>query len=135
MIGTRLLVGALTVVVVAVVLTGVVMLGPPSEQRARRLDQRRVLELQGLGRSIDGYRKMKGRLPGALADISRESGAAGSVPADPITGVAYIYRVVDPDRYEICAIFDRASDRQFAGDLWAHSAGLHCFTRKADAAE
>ena len=46
---------------------------------------------------------------------------------DPDTGVAYEYRVVDENHYELCATFARRreADRDV---FWNHPAGRHCFT-------
>lgn len=46
--------------------------------------------------------------------------------ADPVTAAPYVYRVLDEDRYELCATFDLDRDRNY--DLfWNHPAGRHCF--------
>ena len=48
MTGRQLLAGVVSLVVAAAIITGVVILGSPSNERALRLDQRRVSDLEGL---------------------------------------------------------------------------------------
>ena len=129
--GRKVLVAITVVAVVAAVITAIVMLGPPSEARARRLDARRERELQGIGASVEAYSTSTGHLPLTLDEISRQSGAPGLPARDPVTGLPYSYRIVDEKSYELCATFDRAADQRFAGDLWTHGAGNRCFVRKA----
>jgi hypothetical protein len=133
--GRNVLVGVTIVTVVATVITAIVMLGPPGEERARRLDGRRARELQGISAGVDAYWMSTGRLPGSLDEISKQSGAPGLPAKDPVTGAPYGYRVVDEKSYELCATFDRVSNQQFGGDLWMHGAGNRCFTRKAGASQ
>lgn len=128
--GERVLAGVTVVAVAAAVIAGVVMIGPPAEERARRLDQQRVDSLEGLARVVDSYWVSKGP-PASLDEIARQSGADLSM-RDPVTGVPYGYRVVG-ESYELCATFDRASAQRYAGDIWMHGPGPRCFTRKAGA--
>jgi hypothetical protein len=131
--GKHVLVGITVVVVVTAVVIGIVMLGPPGEERARRLDQRRARDLQGIGLGVDAYWTIKGRLPASLEEVSKEAGVASFSASDPVTGAPYSYRVVGDQNYELCATFDRASSPRSAGDLWTHGAGMRCFTRRAGA--
>ena len=124
----RVLIGITFVVVAAAAIVGIVMIGPPAEERARRLDQRRLDQLEGLARAVDFYWTSKGHLPASLEAIASESGATMTM-SDPVTGVPYGYRVTG-ERYELCATFDRVSGQRYAGDIWMHGAGLRCFTRK-----
>ncbi len=133
--GKRVLVGVTVVVVVTAVVIGIVMLGPPGEERARRLDQRRVMELQGIVLGVNALWMMRGRLPASLDEASKESGVVSFSTKDPVTGAPYGYRVVDDKNYEVCATFDRKSSTRFAGDRWTHGTGMRCFTRRAGAGQ
>jgi len=129
--GGILLAGA-TVVVVAAIVAGFVVLGSPSEERARRLDQRRVFDLQQLTIAIDYYVREHRRLPASLDDLASTS--AGNVSVrDPISSQPYGYRVVSDTAYELCATFDRESKGEvgFGSQPSAHAAGQKCFNRKA----
>jgi len=127
--GVLLIVASLAVL--AAIVTGIIVLGPPSEERARRLDAKRVADLEQLTRQIEYYRQQKGRLPSSLDDLA-------SLPnfrveqRDPVSGQPYGFRVTDAAAYELCATFDRDSkDQSTQGrEFWAHAPGTHCFTFK-----
>ena len=126
------LLGVATVVVIAAIVAGITALGPPSEERARRLDTRRVSDLQRLSSAIEYYQRQKGTLPSSLDELSVLSNVRVDL-RDPERGEPYGFRVVDERRYELCAIFDRdAKEEQvsYGGQFWAHRAGSHCFTHK-----
>ena len=112
--------------VITAVVIGLVMLGPPSEQRARRLDERRVRSLQELRVAIDQYWRGHGRLPESVADVMKEPANAPET-TDPVTGRAYAYRVVTGRTYQLCAEFERSGPAEPDVRLWAHPAGTHCF--------
>jgi hypothetical protein len=127
---------ALAVAVVTVsVVTGLVLVGPPSEERARKLDERRVEDLRRLSTAVDLYRSRRGSLPTSLNEASRETEDVQTV-GDPLTGRPYPYRVVGADVYELCADFQRGSgtsgtDRRYSEPaFWAHTAGPQCFRMK-----
>ena len=128
--GRHVLVGVVIVVVVAAVIGGAVMLGPPSQERARRLDQRRVIDLRGIERAVLFYHGKNERMPVSVDELSKEQGV--SISNDPVTGASYGYRVIDGGRFEICAVFDRTSGGEavLGVDEWRHGAGRHCFERK-----
>ena len=86
---------ALAVVTVSVV-AGLVLVGPPSEARARKLDARRVEDLQRQSAAVDLYRSRRGRLPASLNEASREAGDSQTV-GDPLTGRPYPYQVLGAD--------------------------------------
>lgn len=135
----RYLVGLATGVVVIAVVSGIVLLGPPTEERARRLDERRVEDLRGITRAIDLYWTRQGGLPSSLDELLRESGVSVN-PRDPVTAQPYGYRV-DGKTYELCAEFQRDSVEQFplpvpdgferTREFWFHDAGKRCFQLEA----
>ena len=88
MSGKRLLAVVLTVIVTAAVVTGIVIIGSPMEERTRRLDTRRVQDLQQISQSVQVYHSRHQRTPASLDELSKEPGLAG-VPRDPVTGEPY----------------------------------------------
>jgi hypothetical protein len=72
--GKRLLAVALTVVVVAAVATGIVIIGSPMEERTRRLDNRRVQDLRQLSQAVQVYHARQQRTPASLDELSKEPG-------------------------------------------------------------
>lgn len=117
----------LVVIVVLVVLGalggGFYLVGPPAEQRARALDERRERDLAGLRLAIDLYWTRNSRLPPTLEELAKEAGT-NIYSIDPETGQPYSYGVKSGNTYELCAVFARQSERI---DFWAHGAGPRCY--------
>ena len=120
-----------SIAVVAALVTGIIVLGPPSEERARRLDAKRVSELEQLRGAIEYYRQQKGRLPSSLDDLASLPNVSVEL-RDPVSGQPYGFRLTDAAAYEVCATFDRDSKEQSTRgrEFWAHAPGTHCFTVK-----
>ena len=119
-----------SVVVVASVAAGVVVMGTPGEQRLRRLDARRVEDLRDLSWAINHFHDTRDALPASLSVIESETGRALSL-VDPVSGVPYRYQPGKGERYRLCATFTSDSAREPAEDWtpegWQHGAGEHCF--------
>ena len=96
--------GASGAIVVAAVVLGLVLLGPPAQERERRIDDRRVADLHGIAAATDLYRTRHGRLPASLDDLAAEPGLRIST-RDPTSSEMYGYRTLDDGRYEVCATF------------------------------
>lgn len=127
--GSALLAGV-AIVVVAAIAASLVVMGPPSAQRDRRLDEVRVQDLAGLERRIDAYAQSHDGLPSDLAALTQ--GNAPLKATDPKTGEAYGYERVDDRRYRLCATFSASSAEGNGYDLsWPHGAGRACFERRA----
>ena len=132
--GTTVFTGLAIGVVVVAVVGGLIVLGPPSEERTRRLDERRTEDLRGITRAVDLYWTRHGRLPASIKDLSGESGLKVSA-RDPGTAQTYELRVLDTATYELCASFERTSTEpgNSAGrppdvreDFWSHGVGRRC---------
>lgn len=130
----RWLLLAAGVATVAAVATAV-YLDPPSEVRARRLDEQRVRDLAAIETSITEFKARQARLPASLDELA----SAGLRPPgkDPETASAYRYAPSGADDYRLCASFNRPSQaphrgRWPANDVrWSHRAGEQCFERTA----
>ena len=99
------------------------------EERARRIDDRRVTDLQGIAAAIDLYWTRHTSLPASLTELTGEPGVTIST-TDPVSRETYGYQPLDSVRYEVCASFERESEeilRRPTEDLWAHGAGRQCF--------
>ena len=120
-----------SVAVVGAIVSGIVILGPPSEERARRLDAKRISDLQQLTGAIEYYHQQKGQLPSSLDDLASFPNLRVE-QRDPVSGQPYGFRLTDPAAYEVCATFDRDSKEGVArgSEFWAHAPGTHCFTVK-----
>jgi hypothetical protein len=128
--GRQRLAAIVTLVVMAAVITGIVILGSPAEERAKRIDLRRVNDLQRMENAVNFYFAERATLPASVEELSKQSGVR--IGSDPVTGAAYRYRALDAERFELCGTFDRPSTpRMLTGvNLWEHPAGNHCFSRK-----
>ena len=127
MSGKRALVGSLVLVVAIVVVRGIMIIGSPSEERTRRIDSRRVNDLQRISRSIGVYHTRHREVPASLEELAREPGLA-NVARDPVTDRPYGYRRFNANSYQLCGTFDRETADNLAQDFWAHGAGEQCFT-------
>jgi hypothetical protein len=122
----------LTAAVVAAVVAGIIMIGSPTEERVRLLDERRVQDLGRIARASDLYWTRHDRLAASIEELTAEPGTDLD-PSDPSTGSPYEYRPIDARMYELCAAFesDSTEARRGAGDFWSHGSGRQCFRREA----
>jgi hypothetical protein len=129
-----MLLGVAAAAVLTAVVTGLFVLGSPTEERARRLDDRRVEDLQGIRAAADLYWTRHSQLPASLDDLTAEPGVTIRV-GDPTSLEVYGYQPLDSIRYEVCASFEQES-REIARDpkkdLWAHGSGHQCFKLEAE---
>ena len=124
----RLLVGGAIAAVAIAVGAGLFVLGAPSDVRARRLDVQRVDDLRQWARAIDDYWDDNDQLPASLADVKRQEAWASLREHDPATREPYGYTVTGAVTYELCAVFERASDDEIRPtSIWRHGAGMTCF--------
>jgi hypothetical protein len=127
------LLGVVLLVVGAAIVAGLMVMTSPAEERARRMDERRVEDLSEIDNAIDVYWSRKSALPPHLDALVREFGAALSI-RDPNDANEYEYRVLDATKYELCAIFEEPSrpQRSRFGTFWNHHAGRQCFQLAAE---
>lgn len=126
--------------VLLAVITGLVVVGSPASEQARRLDSERINHLSMIQSYTRDYWIKTNRLPATLDEL-RDPLMGIEIPRDPETGAPYEYRVLGPLSFELCATFDSAGqgDRAYPnapitpqGELegsWSHDAGRTCFTR------
>jgi hypothetical protein len=133
--GHLLLAGAVTAVAAALI-AGLVVVGPPSAERARRLDEVRVSDLVAIENLVSSFARVHKSLPQDLASLAEEPGY--SIPrGDPESGKPYGYELVGTDAYRLCAHFATRSAHESmgiypSGHTWFHSAGDQCFNRRLD---
>src|SRR5712691_7947951 len=108
--------------VVVAVAAGLFIIGSPSEERVRRLDERRLNDLRLIQFAVDLYSKDHARLPGTLAELLQEP-RTGPETRDPITRQEYGYRTLAERAYQVCADFDRESPADIDKTFWSHGRG------------
>jgi hypothetical protein len=131
----HIITGLAITVALASVVSALILLGSPAEERMRRLDDRRVDDLERLERAVNLYWTRHARLPASLAELSEEPGVNMNL-RDPETAEPYEYRVLlKADTYELCADFQRDTAEEFQRneeiDFWLHGSGRHCFQLEA----
>lgn len=127
--GTTVLVVAIVGVVIAAVVGGLSLIGSPNQERARRVDMRRVADLRGIAAAMDRYWTRHGSLPQSLDALERERGFSIE-STDPETGQPYEYRPGSQGAYSLCAQFAESStqaQQTRPEKFWSHGAGRQCF--------
>lgn len=138
--GRALLIGA-GVLVAGTLVAALWVMDSPSTQRARRIDQRRVAQLQAIASAVDQWTLERRTLPPSLAGLAHQPGR-GLTIVDPVDGRPYDYQPTSADGYRLCATFatstadnDRTRAGRWAGEVggrWLHPAGHFCFQRKVE---
>jgi hypothetical protein len=116
-------------VAVAAVSTSI-WLNPPSENRARALDQKRLDGLKLTENAIKKYFHVHHALPPDLNALDSEKNQPIQANwHDPETKQPLEYRIIGEQSYSLCAIFARNSDWQSPEtySFKKHSAGRDCF--------
>jgi hypothetical protein len=121
--GTRITLALMLTAVTASVAAGLMVVGSPTTQRQKRLDEKRIEDLAGIRAAVDQYRSAHNELPRVLGEL--DAGDARWRHHDPLTLQPYEYRMRGGDGYELCATFQQPSDRQTGG--WQHGTGRQCF--------
>ena len=136
--------------VLATIIVGFVIAGTPATQRARRLDEQRINDLQEIQGQVLDYWIRKAALPAAALDLNNPLNGF-NFPADPDTRIPYTYRPTGDLSFELCADFQTNSSDSpsaaakpvapralYPGDgiptqePWTHGKGHACFTRTID---
>jgi hypothetical protein len=110
---------------------GISIMDSPQTARFKRLDDKRLRDLQSLSQAINAYRAKTHKLPESLAQLAQDQGLARLNLQDD-ENEPYDYRVKDEAAYELCARFKTASDGRvnYYGALGEakHPAGYYCFS-------
>lgn len=130
------LIGVALIILVSIIL-GFSILGSPKTQRLIRMDNQKIVDLQGLQRQVINYWQTKGSIPAEWS----------SQIIDQQSGKPYEYRKVGETSFELCADFNRESGVEDGNAVirdvynyatitkdenWEHGAGRYCFSRTID---
>jgi hypothetical protein len=128
----QILAGVAAVVAVAAVATSI-WLNPPSEFRARALDQKRLGNLAQTENAIQTYYTVHHNLPADLKALDSEDNRLAQANwHDPETQQPFEYEITGEKSYRLCAVFSRHSEKNDNPyDVLAkqHSAGRDCFQK------
>lgn len=148
--------------VVLLIVFSFMVIGSPKSQRALRLDEKRIQDLQSVQWSIINFWQQKERLPETLAEISNPLSGT-TIPVDPEfeKGRVYEYKKTADMSFELCATFsadmpkgwqeysngggiaypmmaerDVATSAPYPGvaanESWDHKIGRTCYERTID---
>ena len=132
--------GVVAVLVVATSLgLGFWIVGSPMEARNRKLDERRISDLNHIYSSIQNYIFMYHHAPDKLKALGRIAGSSDTDYSwkpdikDPETRKEYGFRKIDTEQLELCAEFktDTTTEHEFFGGdarFQRHKKGHVCFT-------
>jgi hypothetical protein len=132
----RVIAIATSLVITASVIVGLILAGPPSEQRALRIDQDRLNHLMGITYDIDNFWNREKRLPDSLMELTQNRFSSATT-RDPETGAEYEYIRTSEKTYDLCAVFSlpslpeedpRRLNYGSPMSFWDHGAGRACFT-------
>jgi hypothetical protein len=140
-----------SILVVATILSGFLIIGTPGQVRSYRLDDQKVNDLQSIQSQIVSYWQAHGALPANLSNLNDPLGGF-TVPTDPQTGASYEYATTSALAFKLCADFNAqtqpnsptvssvpampapagAVGYDLASDAWFHGVGRACFVRIID---
>jgi len=135
----------LSFVVLASIVAGFFIIGLPAEQRQRRFDEQRVMNLQVVQDRIVNYWRQKEVLPPNL-DVLEDNISGFVIPVDPESNLAYEYAIIDELSFKLCATFKTSTEdfnstsqnskyfypSNMSQQYWKHKAERTCFTRTID---
>lgn len=119
-----------SIFILVAIAAGLIVLGTPEEERARRFDDRRIADVQRLAYAVRTAFVREGELPATL-DALVDGLTLQRLPRDPRRDEPYGYAVDGPERFTLCAVFDRATEDPDAG-FWSHGTGRQCFSFDAE---
>ncbi|MFA4844966.1 MAG: DUF5671 domain-containing protein [Patescibacteria group bacterium] len=138
---------ATSVVIVGAIVISFFIVGSPMQQRATRMDQQRVWDLQSVQNQVLSYWIQKEELPATLEDLN-DPFSGFQAPVDPASGESYLYTVKSDLEFDVCATFETEVTVVDAGKTaypmmaygyrdassgdWTHGIGPFCFTRTID---
>lgn len=150
--GFRVFQAIVLIAITSACIVGFFVVGPPSEERARRMDMQRINDLQQITYAVDQFYNQTNfqRLPETLTELRTTQNIYVNSIKDPKTTTPYGYHSVDTLTYELCATFETAIGssngdvsktteavpyyvNNSAGNaFWDHQPGDKCYTLKVN---
>lgn len=139
----KMFAGIVSIVALSVIVCGVIIIGSPSLQRARNLDEQRVNDLSNIQSQIVYMQwQNKGSVPTSTSALN-DPISNFILPTDPETNKDYSYKMISKNSFELCADFKTvnkneadATKARYVGGMinenWQHDATTTCFTRVID---
>lgn len=133
----------ISVIILTIIISGFFLIGSPSESRNRIDDSTRESDLSSIQYNITNFWQQKSRLPQNLEELV-DPLTLVSLPLDPDTKLAYEYKVLGENKFELCATFEtsstkfdnestvRPSSPVYNDNGFTHKEGRNCFERTID---
>lgn len=96
--------GLVIIAVIGVVIGGFIATGSPNKNRLIKLDNEKVIRLNNLNYEISNYFNDKQKLPNVLSDLP-----VSELNNDPQINKPFEYKILDKNKFELCADFNLAS--------------------------
>ncbi len=134
--------------VILAIIVGFMVIGSPRTQRLVKYDEIKRSNLQNLASEIRYFYERSNVLPASITELSQTNSYGSGMYTDPQSNEPYVYKVIDPTTFEVCAEFnfDSGSDIAYThsqayerpvpygmkepviSDVWnEYKAGEHCF--------
>ena len=139
--GMKICVWTVSGVILAGIIYGIALIGSPTEQRAKTLDQQRINDLTSIqSQIVYSQWQNKGDIPTNLSELN-DPISGYTLPVDPETKQNYEYTKISKNSFELCATFKTVSETNditrpasypYINENWQHEIGRTCFTRTID---
>lgn len=123
------------VLVLGSIVWGFSVLGSPYTQRMYKYDSQKVSDLSNIKSAVESYYSVNNSLPENLTQMKDGGNYYYFTDIDSQSGKAYEYKKLSALQYEICAEFNKETEKntssvnsyEYMGYSWEHPAGRHCF--------
>lgn len=137
--GAKIAAGVTSLIVLASVIGGIIVIGSPATQRQLSYDQTRAQDLMNIQWQIVSFYQAKSKIPETLAETT-DPISGQIIPLDPETKTPYEYKKTGELSFELCATFSQNTPEEMSltvprdtyMDNWTHTAGRQCFIRNID---
>ena len=141
--GFRVFQAIVLITITSACVVGFFVVGPPSEERARRMDMQRVNDLQQVMSAVDQFYNQTNyqRLPTSLEELRGAQNVYLASVRDPQTKESYTYKTVSTLSYTLCATFETPVDTSNqqpsytympGNTFWDHQKKKKCYTLKVN---
>ena len=131
-----------SLLVLASIVVGFMVMGSPMTARMKKFDSVRISDLQTIQWQVINFYQAKGTLPASIDDL-KDPISSVYISSDPETKEAYVFEKTGPLSFKLCATFSRDASNDAMGESspyydfrsennWKHTAGKNCFDRTID---
>jgi hypothetical protein len=126
-------------VVIAFFIASLFIVESPTQTRNRKFDDAILLNFDQVSEAINQYYADKRQLPASLDVLKADySFITDDDLKNKATGVRYDYRIMESNKYELCATFITSNNDvkdanlyyNYNKDRWPHDAGYQCLSQK-----